>query len=246
MTYCETVMLEVTDLHVSYGALEALHGVSLQVRQGEIVALLGANGAGKSTTLLSIMRLPPPEGAQVTAGAIRSQGVDLLPVPAHLVVARHGIALVPEGRHIFGNLTVLENLKLATYARRDDDRIRQDYERVFKLFPRLADRRQQRSDTLSGGEQQMLAMGRAFMSGARCILLDEPSMGLSPLLMQEMFRVLQELNEAGTTILVVEQNARIALKYAHRAYVMESGRIVMAGSAAELANDAAIRKAYLG
>ncbi|OQX13391.1 MAG: ABC transporter ATP-binding protein [Desulfobulbaceae bacterium A2] len=239
-------MLEVTNLHVRYGTQEALHGVSLQLRQGEIVALLGANGAGKSTTLMSIMRLPPPEGPLVTSGAIRCRDVDLLPVPAHLVVARHGIGLVPEGRHIFGNLTVLENLKLATYARKDGERIKADYQRVFSLFPRLADRRQQRSDTLSGGEQQMLAMGRAFMSGVRCILLDEPSMGLSPLLMQEMFRVLQELNEAGTTILVVEQNARIALKYAHRGYVMESGRIVMEGSAAELANDAAIRKAYLG
>jgi len=239
-------MLEIEDLHVRYGGLEVLHGVTLNVGEGEIVALLGANGAGKSTTLMSIMRLPPPEGAVVTRGAIRARGIDLLPVPAHLVVARHGIGLVPEGRHIFGNLSVLENLKLATYARKDRDKIPRDQERVFTLFPRLADRRNQRSDTLSGGEQQMLAMGRAFMSGVRCILLDEPSMGLSPLLMQEMFRVLRELNSAGATILVVEQNARIALKYAHRAYVMESGRIVLEGAAGELADNAAIRKAYLG
>lgn len=239
-------MLEVRDLHVRYGNLEALHGVSLTVREGEIVALLGANGAGKSTTLMSIMRLPPPEGPQVSHGAIRYREVDLLSVPAHQVVAHHGIGLVPEGRHIFGNLTVQENLKLATYARRDAERIARDYERVFSLFPRLADRKHQRSDTLSGGEQQMLAMGRAFMSGVRFILLDEPSMGLSPLLMQELFRVLKELNEAGTTIMVVEQNARIALKYAHRGYVMEAGRIVMEGTARELSANAEIRKAYLG
>ncbi len=239
-------MLEVEDLHVRYGNLEALHGVDFFVEEGEIVALLGANGAGKSTTLMSIMRLPPPEGPQVTSGSIRYKGKDLLNVPAHQVVARHGIGLVPEGRHIFGNLTVEENLKLATYARKDAELIAADYDRVFSIFPSLSDSRRQRADTLSGGEQQMLAMGRAFMSGVRFILLDEPSMGLSPLLMQELFRVLKELNEAGTTILVVEQNARIALKYANRGYVMEAGRIVMSGSARELADDAEIRKAYLG
>lgn len=239
-------MLEVENLHVSYGNLEALHGVDFIVAEGEIVALLGANGAGKSTALMSIMRLPPPEGPQVTRGSIRYRGKDLLNVPAHQVVAQHGIGLVPEGRHIFGNLTVEENLKLATYARKDAERIVADYDRVFSLFPRLSDRRRQRADTLSGGEQQMLAMGRAFMSGVRFILLDEPSMGLSPLLMQELFRVLKELNETGTTILVVEQNARIALKYANRGYVMEAGRIVMSGTARDLADDAEIRKAYLG
>ena len=239
-------MLEVQDLHVRYGGIEALHGISFQVREGEIVALLGANGAGKSTALMSIMRLPPPEGAIVTQGSITYDGTDLLPVPPHMVVAKYGIGLVPEGRHIFGNLTVLENLKLATYARHDAERIAHDYERVFSLFPRLADRKHQRSDTLSGGEQQMLAMGRAFMSGVRCILLDEPSMGLAPFLMQELFRVLRDLNEAGTTILVVEQNASIALKYAHRAYIMEAGRIVMEGPARELAQNPEIKKAYLG
>lgn len=239
-------MLEIDNLHVQYGNVEALHGVSFTVKKGEFVALLGANGAGKSTTLMSIMRLPPPEGPTVTQGAITYEGIDLLPVPAHAIVARHGIGLVPEGRHIFGNLTVLENLKLATYARKDEDRIVGDYERVFSLFPRLADRKRQRSDTLSGGEQQMLAMGRAFMSGVQFILLDEPSMGLAPLLMQELFRVLRQLNELGATILVVEQNARIALKYAQRAYVMEAGTIVMEGSGEDLARDPEVRKAYLG
>jgi branched-chain amino acid transport system ATP-binding protein len=239
-------MLEVEDLHVSYGNIEALHGVSFTVNQGEMVALLGANGAGKSTSLMSIMRLPPPEGPIVTRGKIRHDGVDLLPVPAHAIVARHGMGLVPEGRHIFGNLTVQENLKLATYARKDGPQIARDYQRVFALFPRLADRRHQRGDTLSGGEQQMLAMGRAFMSGINFILLDEPSMGLAPLLMQELFRVLKELNEAGATILVVEQNARLALKYAHRAYVLEAGCIVMEGPCQELAGNPEIQKAYLG
>ena len=239
-------MLEVKELHVRYGNIEALHGISFSVKEGEMVALLGANGAGKSTTLMSIMRLPPPEGPVVSSGSISFNGEDLLGVPPHTVVARLGIGLVPEGRHIFGNLSVFENLKLATYARKDNAQIQKDYERVFSLFPRLADRRHQQGDTLSGGEQQMLAMGRAFMSGVRFILLDEPSMGLAPLLMQELFRVLKKLNEAGTTILVVEQNARMALKYAHRAYVLEAGRIVMEGNAQEMADDSSIRKAYLG
>jgi branched-chain amino acid transport system ATP-binding protein len=239
-------MLEVDNLHVRYGNIEALHGISFRVEEGEMVALLGANGAGKSTTLASIMRLPPPEGPMVTKGRITFHGTDLLPVAAHNVVVKFGIGLVPEGRHIFGNLTVLENLKLATYARKDPEKIVKDYERVFSLFPRLADRKHQRSDLLSGGEQQMLAMGRAFMTGVRFILLDEPSMGLAPFLMQELFRVLKELNDAGTTILVVEQNARIALNHAHRAYVLEAGQIVMQGPAQELARNAEIQKAYLG
>lgn len=239
-------MLEIENLHVRYGNIEALHGISLQVKEGEMVALLGANGAGKSTTLLSIMRLPPPDGPILTQGRITFKGADLRNIPSHTLVARHGIGLVPEGRHIFGNLTVFENLKIATYARKDPDKVEKDYERVFSLFPRLADRRRQRADTLSGGEQQMLAMGRAFMSGINFILLDEPSMGLSPLLMQELFRVLKQINEAGATILVVEQNAHLALKYAGRAYVMEAGRIVIEGSAEELARNSDIQKAYLG
>lgn len=239
-------MLEVENLQVRYGGIEALHGISFHVKKGEMVALLGANGAGKSTTLMSIMRLPPPEGPMVSGGRITFEGKDLLGVAAHAVVAKHGIGLVPEGRHIFGNLTVQENLKLATYARKETPELERDYERVFSLFPVLDKRRRQRADTLSGGEQQMLAMGRAFMSGVQFILLDEPSMGLSPLLMQELFRVLKELNESGTTILVVEQNARIALKYSHRAYVLEAGRIVMEGSAEELSHKSEIQKAYLG
>jgi branched-chain amino acid transport system ATP-binding protein len=239
-------MLEIENLHVQYGSIEALHGISLHVKPGEMVALLGANGAGKSTILMSIMRLPPPEAPRVTQGRITYNGIDLLPVPPHLIVARHKIGLVPEGRRVFGNLTVLENLKLATYARKDSARIDRDYERVFSLFPTLSDRKNQRVDTLSGGEQQMLATGRAFMCGADVILLDEPSMGLSPILMQGLFKVLMDLNGAGMTLFVVEQNAHIALKYAHRAYLMEAGRIVMAGKASELAANPAIQKAYLG
>jgi branched-chain amino acid transport system ATP-binding protein len=239
-------MLEVCDLHVRYGNIEALHGISFHVNEGEIVALLGGNGAGKSTTLMSIMRLPPPEGPQVSQGSIKYKETDLLPVAAHNLVAKYGMGLVPEGRHIFGNLTIFENLKLATYARKDKEQIERDYDRVFSLFPRLADRRNQRGDLLSGGEQQMLAIGRAFMSGVRFILLDEPSMGLSPLLMLELFRVLKDINESGTTILVVEQNARIALKYAHRAYVLEAGKIVIEGDAREMATNLDIQKAYLG
>ena len=239
-------VLEVRDLHVKYGAIEALHGVSLHVKEGEMVALLGANGAGKSTTLMSIMRLPPPEGPKVAGGSITFRGNDLLKVAPHEVVARLGLGLVPEGRRVFGNLSVFENLKLATYARKDHGKVKEDYERVFALFPRLADRKNQQVDTLSGGEQQMLAVGRAFMCGADVILLDEPSMGLAPLLMQELFRVLKDLNRTGTTIFVVEQNAHIALKHAHRAYVMEAGRIVMEGKAADLARSSEVQKAYLG
>ncbi len=239
-------MLRVENLHVRYGNIEALHGISFEVNEGEMVAILGANGAGKSTTLMSITRLPPPEGPIVTQGRITYRDQDLLPVPPHTIVATCGIGLVPEGRHIFGNLTVLENLKMATFARKDHAQIQRDYERVFALFPRLADRKHQRSESLSGGEQQMLAVGRAFMSGVGCILLDEPSMGLSPLLMKELFKVLKAVNDAGTTILLVEQNAHLALKYAHRAYVLESGQIVMHGTAQELAQDPRIEKAYLG
>ena len=239
-------MLEVTDLHVKYGNIEALHGISFRVDAGEIVALLGANGAGKSTTLMSIMRLPPPDGPRVTGGEIKFNGTSLLQVSAHAVVSKYGIGLVPEGRHIFGNLTVFENLKLATYARKDREQIQRDFERVFALFPRLADRKSQRGDLLSGGEQQMLAIGRAFMSGVGFILLDEPSMGLSPLLMVELFRVLKKLNASGATILIVEQNARIALKYAHRAYVLEAGEIVLEGQSQALSENPEIQTAYLG
>jgi branched-chain amino acid transport system ATP-binding protein len=239
-------LLEITNLCVSYGNIEALHGISLEVGRGEIVALLGANGAGKSTTLLSIMRVSPPDGPRATSGRIRCNGRDLLSTPPHHVVSKHSIALVPEGRRVFGNLTVFENLKLATFVRKDKDGIEKDYDRVFSLFPVLRDRKKQKADTLSGGEQQMLAMGRAFMSGARFILLDEPSMGLSPLLMIELFRVLEQLNRDGLTLLIVEQNAHMALKYAHRAYLMEAGRIVKSGTASDLTADPAVQKAYLG
>jgi branched-chain amino acid transport system ATP-binding protein len=239
-------MLEIDGLHVKYGNIEALRGISFHVNEGEIVALLGANGAGKSTVLMSIMRLPPPEGPRVSKGEIEFNGTSLLPVSAHTLVSRYGIGLVPEGRHIFGNLTVLENLKLATFARKDREQIQKDFERVFALFPRLADRKSQRGELLSGGEQQMLAIGRAIMSGAGFVLLDEPSMGLSPLLMSELFRVLKELNGSGATFLIVEQNARIALKYAHRAYVLEAGKIVLEGQSQALSGNPDIQKAYLG
>jgi branched-chain amino acid transport system ATP-binding protein len=182
----------------------------------------------------------------VSRGEIKYKGSSILNVPTHLLVSGYGIGLVPEGRHIFGGLTVFENLKLATFARKDSRRIQEDFGRVFALFPRLADRKSQRGDLLSGGEQQMLAIGRAFMSGAGFILLDEPSMGLSPRLMGELFRVLKELNETGTTILVVEQNARLALKYADRAYVLEAGKVVLEGDAPALSKDPEIQTAYLG
>ncbi|ETR67252.1 MAG: branched-chain amino acid transport system ATP-binding protein [Candidatus Magnetoglobus multicellularis str. Araruama] len=239
-------MLEITHLYANYGAIEALHGISLYVKKGEMVALLGANGAGKSTTLMSIMRLPPPEAPVVKKGGISYNNVDLLKIPAHRIVAELGIALVPEGRRIFGNLTVIENLTIATYARKDKKKVLIDYDAVFSLFPRLKDRKHQRADTLSGGEQQMLAMGRAFMCGASFILLDEPSMGLAPFLMQELFRALKQLNDNGVTIFIVEQNASIALKYAHRAYVMETGQIVLEGTGNELKNNPEVRKAYIG
>jgi len=239
-------MLEVENLHVCYGNIEALHGLSLRVHKGEIVALLGANGAGKSTTLLSIVRVPPPEGPTVVKGRICYNGVDLNNVAPHAVVSRCGIGLVPEGRHIFGNLTVIENLYLATYARKNTHAIESDLERVFTLFPHLSRRKHQRGDTLSGGEQQMLAVGRAFMTGVRFILLDEPSMGLAPRLMHELFLALKELHETGATILFVEQNVHLALKYAHRAYVLEAGRIVMEGSSQELIRSPEIQRAYLG
>jgi len=239
-------MLEVSELHAKYGNIDALHGISFRVNEGEIVALLGANGAGKSTTLMSIMRLPPPEGPQVSKGEIKFKGESILQVSTHALVSRYGIGLVPEGRHIFGNLTVFENLKLATFARKDKRQIQKDFERVFALFPRLSNRKSQRGELLSGGEQQMLAIGRAFMSGVGFVLLDEPSMGLSPRLMGELFHVLKELNESGTTILVVEQNARMALKYAHSAYVLEAGQIVLEGEAGALSKNSEIQKAYLG
>jgi branched-chain amino acid transport system ATP-binding protein len=240
------MLLSIEDLHVGYGVIEALHGVTFNVEKGEIVTLIGANGAGKSTILMSIMRLPPPEAPAFRSGKMIYEGQDLTQVPPHYVVSRLGISLVPEGRRIFGNLTVWENLKIAAYAHEDHQLIQRKAKWIFGLFPRLEERRHQRADTLSGGEQQMLSVARAMMTGGRMILLDEPSMGLAPFLMYELFHVLREINQQGTTILLVEQNARIALKYAHRGYVLETGNIMLEGNARELARNAEVKKAYLG
>lgn len=239
------MLLEVENLYAGYGKIEALHGISFHVEKGEIVTLIGANGAGKSTTLKAVMRLPPPESPTVLSGDIRFNGASILKTEPHHVVAHLRMDLVPEGRHIFGNLTVSENLKLATWTRKDGD-IQKDVARVFELFPRLRERMHQRSDTLSGGEQQMLAVGRAIMTGCDFILLDEPSMGLAPLLMYEMFRTLKKLNELGLTILLIEQNARVALNFAHRGYVLDTGEIKTSGTAEELKTDPEVKKAYLG
>ncbi|NLG85072.1 MAG: ABC transporter ATP-binding protein [Firmicutes bacterium] len=234
------MILEVNDVHVYYGAIHALKGISFAVAEGEIVTLIGANGAGKSTTLKTISGLLRPR-----SGSIRFAGEDLTRIPAHRIVAR-GISQVPEGRRVFANLTVMENLELGAYCRSDATGIRKDLERVFSLFPRLAERRRQLAGSLSGGEQQMLAMARGLMSRPRLMLMDEPSMGLAPLLVQEIFRIIREINAAGTTVLLVEQNAHMALSIAHRAYVLETGRIVLSGPAEELAQDPKVKEAYLG
>ena len=239
------MLLEVENLYAGYGKIEALHGISFHVNKGEIVTLIGANGAGKSTTLKAVMRLTPPESPTVISGDIRFNGESILKTEPHHVVARLKMDLVPEGRHIFGNLTVSENLKLATWTRKDNN-IQKDVDKVFELFPRLKERMHQRSDTLSGGEQQMLAVGRALMTNCSVLLLDEPSMGLSPLLMYDMFRTFKKLNSQGLTVVVVEQNARLALQVADRGYVLDTGAIVAQGTAAELADTPEIKAAYLG
>ena len=239
------MLLEVENLYAGYGKIEALHGISFHVNKGEIVTLIGANGAGKSTTLKAVMRLTPPESPTVISGDIRFNGESILKTEPHHVVARLKMDLVPEGRHIFGNLTVNENLKLATWTRKDNN-IQRDVDKVFELFPRLKERMHQRSDTLSGGEQQMLAVGRALMTNCSVLLLDEPSMGLSPLLMYDMFRTLKQLNSDGLTVVVVEQNARLALQVADRGYVLDTGAIVAEGTAAQLADTPEIKAAYLG
>jgi branched-chain amino acid transport system ATP-binding protein len=231
--------LEVRNLEVRYNGIQSLHGVSFSVDRGEIVTLIGANGAGKSSILLAV------SGLTRYTGEIVFDGQNLRQVPAHRIVGL-GIAHVPEGRGIFGNLTVQENLRLATWQRRDKGEIDADYDRVFALFPRLLERRHQPGGTLSGGEQQMLAVGRALMSRGRLLLLDEPSMGLAPRLVQEIFRIIEDINRTGTTILLVEQNANMALRIAHRAYVLETGRVVLAGTGPELAQDFRIKEAYLG
>ncbi len=232
-------LLEVTDLWIAYDRINAVRRVSFVVGEGEIVTLIGANGAGKSTILRAISGLLP-----VARGKITLAGEDLLRLPTHLR-AQRGIAHVPEGRGIFGNLTVLENLRLAAYARTDAG-ISRDLEEVFQLFPRLAERRQQWGNTLSGGEQQMLAVGRALMSRGRLLLLDEPSMGLAPMLVREIFRVIRRLNQQGATILLVEQNAHLALEVAHRAYILETGEISLSGPSSELKHHPQVVEAYLG
>ena len=235
-------MLTVEDLRVSYDNIRALHGVGFRIDEGEIVCIIGANGAGKSTTLRAISRLVAVEaGTKMTY-----LGRDLLQYPADKVVSELGISHVPEGRRLFDNLTVMENLRLATFARKDGKAIGNDLERVFSIFQRLSERQDQKAGTLSGGEQQMLAVGRAFMSGRKIMLLDEPSMGLAPLLMMNVFDSLAEINREGTTILVVEQNARMALQVANRGYVLQSGTILMSDSADKLADNEMVRKAYLG
>ncbi|MFQ5813575.1 MAG: ABC transporter ATP-binding protein [Anaerolineae bacterium] len=236
------MLLSVEDLRVSYGGIRALHGISFHVEEGEIVTIIGANGAGKSTTLRAISRLVPVEpGSRMVY-----KDQDLLEYPPDKVVSGLGISHVPEGRRLFGNLTVMENLKLATFARRNGKAIARDLDLVFSLFPRLAERKEQKAATLSGGEQQMLAVGRALMSGRAMMLLDEPSMGLAPLLMKSLFESLTEINREGTTILLVEQNARLALEFAQRGYVLENGNIVLEGISEELAGNPDVRKAYLG
>lgn len=236
------MQLKIDNLQVSYGNIKALHGVSFTVEAGEILTIIGANGAGKSTTLRAISRMVPV----MPGSTLEFEGRDILNYSTDKVVSRLGISHVPEGRRIFGNLTVTENLTLACFARKDVDRIAKDKKWVFDLFPRLEERKDQLAGTLSGGEQQMLAVGRGYMSARKIMLLDEPSMGLAPLLMMEMFDALKEINNLGTTILLVEQNARLALKFAQRGYVIENGSLVLEGPADRLLNDPEVKKAYLG
>ena len=233
-------MLKIDNIDVYYGAIHALKGISLEVNQGEIVTLIGANGAGKSTTLRTISGLLKPKN-----GSIAFMGKNIAGVPAHQIV-REGISQVPEGRRVFAEMTVMENLDLGAFVRKDKDGIQKDLKKVFELFPRLEERKNQSAGTLSGGEQQMLAMGRALMSRPKLLLLDEPSMGLAPLLIKEIFHIIEEIKKSGTTILLVEQNANMALSIANRAYVLETGRITLSGPAGELAASEDVRKAYLG
>ena len=233
-------MLEIRDLEVFYGMIQAIKGVSFEVNEGEVIALIGANGAGKTTILHTITGLLTPKKGQVIF-----EGQDITKVPAHKIVSL-GMAHVPEGRRVFSHLSVYQNLKMGAYTRKDKDEIEKTLETVYKLFPRLEERKNQIAGTLSGGEQQMLAMGRALMSHPRIILMDEPSMGLSPILVNEIFDIIQSVSASGTTVLLVEQNAKKALSIADRAYVLETGNIVMSGDAKELMNDDSIKKAYLG
>ncbi len=233
-------MLEVNDLKVYYGVIQAIKGVSFQVNEGEVIALIGANGAGKTTILHTITGLLSPH-----SGSVVFEGTDITKVPAHKIVSL-GMAHVPEGRRVFAQLSVLQNLMLGAFTRTDKNEIQESLEEVYKRFPRLAERKNQIAGTLSGGEQQMLAMGRALMSKPRIILMDEPSMGLSPILVNEIFDIIQSVSAGGTTVLLVEQNAKKALSIADRAYVLETGKIVLEGEASVLMNDDSIKKAYLG
>ena len=234
------MLLELDNISLAYGRIQALHGISLTVDQGEIVALIGANGAGKSTTMRAISGLRP-----VSQGAIKFDGKDITKLRADLRVVR-GVSQSPEGRGIFPGMTVRENLEMGAYTRRNRAEIDEDTERVFGLFPRMKEREKQSGGTLSGGEQQMLAVGRALLSRPKLLLLDEPSMGLAPMLIQQIFDIIVEINQQGTTVLLVEQNAQQALSRAHRAYVLETGRIVKEGTGAELLHDPAVKDAYLG
>lgn len=234
------MLLEVKNLCVNYGAIKALHGISFEVNQGEIITLIGSNGAGKTTTLHSISNIIKKQGGQIIFN-----GEDITNLGADKIVARN-LVQVPEGRRVFANLSVLENLQLGAYLRKDKPGIEKDIDRVFSLFPRLKERVKQPAGTLSGGEQQMLAMGRALMSQPKLLLLDEPSMGLAPILVDEIFEIIKRINADGTTILLVEQNAFKALSIADRAYVLETGEIKKSGKASELLNDDAVKNAYLG
>ena len=233
-------MLKIDNIHVYYGAIHALKGVSLEVHKGEIVTLIGANGAGKSTTLRTVSGLLAPK-----SGGISFLGENIAGMPAHEIV-KHGISQVPEGRRIFAEMSVQENLELGAFTRKDKAGVAKDFDLVYRRFPRLEERRKPQAGTLSGGEQQMLAMGRALMSRPKLLLLDEPSMGLAPLLIKEIFSIIEDINREGTTVLLVEQNANMALSIAHRAYVMETGRITLQGAAKDLAASEDVRKAYLG
>ena len=232
-------MLEVKDLEVYYGMIQALKGISFQVNEGEVIALIGANGAGKTTTLHTVSGLLTPKHGSVTF-----EGTELTKIPAHKIVEL-GMAHVPEGRRVFPSLSVLQNLKLGAYTRKDKDEIRETLEMVYSRFPRLEERKNQMAGTLSGGEQQMLAMGRALMSHPKLIVMDEPSMGLSPLYVNEIFDIIQKINADGVTVLLVEQNAKKALSIANRAYVLETGKIALSGDAKKLMNDDSVKKAYL-
>jgi branched-chain amino acid transport system ATP-binding protein len=234
-----TPLLQVSDVRAHYGAIEALKGVSLDVKEGEVVTLIGSNGAGKSTTLRSISGLTP-----ATAGSIVFDGTDITRIPPHDVVGR-GIALAPEGRHVFPRMTVRENLELGSYLRRGDG-VNEDFERVFGLFPRLKEREKQKAGTMSGGEQQMLAIGRALMARPKLLMLDEPSMGIAPILVQRIYETITEINRSGVAILLVEQNANYALDISARGYVLETGRVVLKGASSELRGDPEVQKAYLG